>query len=180
MQRSDKRVVWGTTLGVGVTLFAIGFVLSAPADEAVSWKPAAEGFLAVATPCCTQVSLWGALDEVTDDGQRARAALAEEAARWLNEWPYRSRDERDAPREWLLRAAMENSEVRCVDVPAGREVVPRGDDVTTLEEIRYAPGCTFIKWKVWSTKSEPKLPNERHTVWVDEDGLFHGRVDYWR
>ena len=23
-------------------------------------------------------------------------------------------------------------------------------------------------------------PNERHTVWVDQEGFFHGRVDYWQ
>jgi hypothetical protein len=39
---------------------------------------------------------------------------------------------------------------------------------------------TDAKWKVWSAETADERPNERHTVWADEDGFFHGRVDYWQ
>lgn len=167
------------TIVVGALLLAVGFALSRRADKATSWNPAVEGFLAVATPCCTTASLWDALDKVTADGQRARPASVAEAAQWLNDWPYRGRDEHGTPGEEQLGVAAQSSEVRCVGAPTGPEVPREGDDEETLEAIRYRRECTYAKWKVWSGETAEEHLNERHTVWVDEDGFLRGRVDYW-
>ena len=56
-------------------------------DDVTSWKPTAEGFLAVETPCCTSASLWESLDDVRSEGQRARPATAQEVAEWLDQSP---------------------------------------------------------------------------------------------
>ena len=168
------------TIIVAALLLAAGFALSRRDDEAKSWTPAAEGFLAVATPCCTTASLWDALDALSDDGQRARAATAAEAADWLNEWPYRERDEHSMPDEGQLQPAAQNREVRCVGEPSGPEIRPDGDDEETLKGVHFRRECTYTKWKVWAGETAEKRPNERHTVWVDDGGFFHGRVDYWR
>lgn len=103
-----------------------------------------------------------------------------EAADWLNEWPYRRRDEHAIPEQEQPRTPARNSEVRCVGEPSGPEIRSDGDDEETLRGIHFRRECTFVKWKVWAEASPGKRPNERHTVWVDEDGFFHGRVDYWR
>jgi hypothetical protein len=180
MQLTKKRVAWAITIVVVALLLAVGFALSRPADTAESWKPAPEGFLAVATPCCTEASLWDELDTVTADGQRARPASAAEAAQWLNDWPYRSRDEHHTGDQEQLRWAAQSSEVRCVGAPSGPEVRPEGDDEETLNAVHFRRECTYAKWKVWAAGTPENQPNERHTVWADEDGLFLGRVDYWK
>ena len=180
MQRTDKRKLLAIIVVVSGLLFAVGFALSRRADKKESWKPAAEGFVAVATPCCTEASLWDALDAVTPDGQRGRPASAAEAAQWLNDWPYRGPDEHGTPDEKPLRVAVQNSEVRCFGTPTGPEVPREGDDEETLKAIHYRRECRYIKWKVWSGETAEEHLNERHTVWVDEDGFYHGRVDYWR
>jgi hypothetical protein len=179
-------MVLAITIAVVALLLAVGFALSRradtaeSADKAESWKPAIEGFLAVATPCCTKASLWDELDTVTADGQRARPASAAEAAQWLNDWPHRSRGEHDTLDEEQLRVALQNKEVRCVGAPSGPEVRPDGDDEETLNAVHFRRECTYAKWKVWTAGTPENQPNERHTVWADEDGLFRGRVDYWK
>ena len=181
MQLTKRRMALAITIVVVALLLAVGFALSRRADTAEpSWKPAIEGFLAVATPCCTEASLWDELDTVTADGQRARPASAAEAAQWLNDWPYRSRGEHDTLDEEQLRWAAQNEEVRCVGPPSGPEVRPEGDDEETLHAVHFRRECTYAKWKVWAAGTPENQPNERHTVWVDEDGLFRGRVDYWK
>jgi len=165
---------------LGGILLAAGFFLSRRADKAKSWDPEVEGFLAVATPCCTEASLWDALDAVIGDGQRARPASASEVEQWLNDWPYRAWDEHDSLHEGTLSVAAQSSEIRCVGAPTGPEIPATGPDAQTLGAIRYRRECTYAKWKIWSAKTAEELPNERHTVWVDEEGFYHGRVDYWR
>jgi len=149
-------------------------------DRPESWHPEVEGFLAVATPCCTRASLWEALDTITPDGQRARPASAAEAAQWLNEWPYRSRKDPGSSDDAQLGVALQSSEVRCTGAPAGAEIPRRDGDEETLEAIRHRRECVYAKWKVWSEETASERPNERHIVWADDDGFFHGRVDYWQ
>ena len=180
MQNTKRRVIWASIVTVAALLLAAGFALSRRDDKATSWTPAVEGFLAVATPCCTMASLWDALDALSDDGQRARPATAAEAAEWLNKWPYRDRGEHSTPDEGQLQPAAQNREVRCVGEPSGPEIHPDGDDEETLKGVLFRRECTYAKWKVWAGETAEKRPNERHTVWVDDGGFFHGRVDYWR
>lgn len=180
MKRTNRRILLASIVAVVGLLCAIVFVFTRPAQGAESWKPAAEGFLAVATPCCTEASLWEDLDTVTSDQQRARPATAAEAAEWLNEWPYRHRDESDTFQTEQLRVAARSSEVRCAGEPSGPELRPDGDDEETLRGVRFRRECKFVKWKAWTGDTAKKRPNERHTVWVDEEGRFLGRVDYWR
>jgi hypothetical protein len=180
MQRTNRRRVLTIALVAWALLVVALFAFSRRADTTKSWKPAVEGFLAVAKPCCTKASLWDALDTVTADGQRGLPASAAEAAQWLNEWPYRSRDEQDTPFEEQFSVAAQSSEVRCVGAPTGPEVPRQGDDEETLKAIRYRRECTYAKWKVWTAETAKEQLNERHTVWADEDGFFHGRVDYWK
>jgi hypothetical protein len=145
-----------------------------------TWEVEVEGFLAVATPCCYRASLWTSLDDVTPEGQRARAATTAEAAEWLNTWPYRSREEEASFVEPELTTAGQSTEVRCTGTPTGDSVPRPGDDLQILESLREQRKCTLVKWTVWSGETARQRPNERHTVWVDELDQFHGRVDYWR
>jgi len=177
-KRSLVALVAPVAIIVGV-VFALGGDLSNREDEAESWTQPDEGFLAVATPCCSRASLWDALDAVTHDDQRARPASAAEAAQWLNDWTYRSREEHQGADEGELSVAAQSSDVRCIGAPTGAEVPQDGDDEKTLQAIRHRRECTYGKWKAWSAETAKKRPNERHTVWVDDDGFFHGRVDYW-
>jgi len=80
MKTANKRVVVALAIIGGAVILAVGIALTKPDEKAESWTPAAEGFLAIATPCCTQASLWDALDAVTPDEQHARPASAAEAA----------------------------------------------------------------------------------------------------
>ncbi|MDH3202763.1 MAG: hypothetical protein OEM15_17890 [Myxococcales bacterium] len=162
----------------GALIFAV-VLISTQRDKSASWEAAVEGFLAIATPCCTRASLWDSLDTVTSDGQRARPASVAEAAQWLNEWPYRSREDHDGARE-EIPVALQSSEVRCTGPATEGEISRYGTDEETLERIRQRRECVYAKWKVWSEETADGTPNERHTVWVDEDGFFHGRVDYWQ
>ena len=164
----------------GALILAVGIALTKRDEKAASWNAAAEGFLAIATPCCTRASLWDALDTITPDGQRARPASTAEAARWINDWPYRSREDRDSPLVAQLNVALQSSEVRCSGPPTGAEIPRHGDDEETLEAIRHRRECVCAKWKVWSAETANNRLNERHTVWADDDGFFHGRVDYWQ
>jgi len=179
MKRTNGRVLFASIAAVAALLSAIVFIFTRPADGNESWKTATEGFLAVATPCCNNASLWEDLDTLTADQQRARPATAAEAAEWLNTWPYRERGQSDAPDVERLQFAGRSREVRCVGEPSGWEIIPDGDDEETLKGVHFRRECTFAKWNVWAGDTAKALPNERHTVWVDEDGFFHGRVDYW-
>ncbi|MBW2222932.1 MAG: hypothetical protein DRH23_12975 [Deltaproteobacteria bacterium] len=182
MKAAHKRLLVALVTVLAITggvVFAVRGTLFNRGDQTESWMPSVEGFLAVATPCCRRASLWDALDTVTQDHQRARAASAAEAAQWLNDWPYRSREEHDRADEFDLRVAAQSSEVRCTGAPTGPEVPRDGDDGKTLEAIRHRRECTYTKWKVWSGETAKKRRNERHTVWADDEDLFHGRVDYW-
>ena len=179
MQLTEKRRILVIVLAVVAGLCTIGLALTSPEDDTESWKTHAEGILAVPTPCCTEASLWESLDAVRDDEQRPRPANAEEAARWLNQWPYRSRDDANSPTE-SPGIGVRNREVRCFGPPTGPEVPLTGDDAYTLEAIRSRHECMFIKWQVWNADTPKDRFNERHTVQVDPDGFFHGRVDYWQ
>jgi hypothetical protein len=175
--------MWVLILAVGGILFAVGFVLSKRAGQGPeSWAPQVEGFLAVPTPCCAEASLWDSLDEESPDGQQPRPATAQEAAAWLDAWPYRPRDERDTATgaEEPLEIAAQSSEVRCVGPATGPDIPAHLPDEQILGAIRNRRECSYAKWKVWSGSTAEERPNERHTVWVDEVGFFHGRVDYWR
>ena len=183
MKAAHKRSLVALVAVVAIiagAAFAIGGALPNRDGKAESWTQPVEGFLAVATPCCSRASLWDALDVVTPDKQRARPASAAEAARWLNDWPYRSREEHDNADDEALNVAAQSGEVRCLGKPSGPEVPQKGDDAETLSAVHFRRECTFAKWKVWDKQSAGGRMNERHTVWVDEHGLFHGRVDYWK
>jgi hypothetical protein len=184
MKAAHKRSLAALAALVAIVagvVFALSGALSNPGDQAESWTQSVEGFLAVATPCCSRASLWDVLDAVSHDEQRARPASAVEAAQWLNDWPYRSREEHgraDADEDELSIAA-QSAEVRCVGAPTGVEIPQDGDDEKALEALRHRSECTYGKWKAWSGETAKKRPNERHAIRADDDGLFHGRVDYW-
>jgi hypothetical protein len=180
MKTPNRRMLVALAVVAGTLILVGGLALILRGEKAESWKAVAEGFLAVATPCCTEASLWDALDITTPDGQRARPASASEAARWLNQWPYRNEREDDRSEEAQLSVSLQNSEVRCVGPATGGKIPQRGRDEETLETIRHRRECVYAKWKVWSGETAEERENERHTVWADEDGAFHGRVDYWR
>ena len=180
MSTVTKRMIVALAAIGAALILAVGIAWIMRGEKAASWNAAHEGFLAIATPCCTQASLWDALDTMTPDGQRARPASAAEAAQWLNDWPYRSRDDHDGPKEAQLSVAIQNREIRCVGRPTGGEIPRSGDDEETLKAIRHRRECVYAKWKVWSTETANERLNERHTVWADDDGFFHGRVDYWQ
>ena len=181
MKTANKRIVMVLAIiGGGALILAVAIALTKPDERAEAWNAEAEGFLAVATPCCTRASLWEALDTITPDDQRARPASAAEAAQWLNDWPYRSREDFDSPDQARLHVAAQNSEVRCTGPPTGGEIPQRGQDEETLDAIGQRRECVYAKWKVWSAETADERPNERHSVWADEDGFFHGRVDYWQ
>ncbi|MBW1876689.1 MAG: hypothetical protein JRE45_11535 [Deltaproteobacteria bacterium] len=180
MTRPKKHIAVMLTIIGGALVLALVIAMTNRDEKPASWTAAAEGFLAVATPCCTEASLWDTVDRVTPDGQRARPASAAEAAQWLNDWPYRSREDLDSPDDEPLTEALRSSEVRCIGSPTGGEIPQRGDDEETLKATRHRRECGYAKWKVWSGETADRHLNERHTVWADEDGLFHGRVDYWQ
>ena len=75
---------------------------------------------------------------------------------------------------------MQGNQIRCVGAFVGSDVPRRGDDEETLDALRDRPGCAYVKWKVWTQGEAKARPNERHAVWVDDNGFFRGRVDYWR
>lgn len=173
-----RRGVWFGVGALALVAVAVVWALNR-GPSAETWQPEAEGFLAVATPCCEEASLWRDLDSETDDGQRARPATAADAAAWLNTWPYRDRGEEDTQADAPLQVAVRSNEVRCVGPPSGAEVPRDGDDVATVEALRDRTECSYARWQVWADETAAERPNERHTVWADEDGAFHGRVDYW-
>lgn len=178
-----RKPLFGVAASTAVAvLLGVGWWLSSPLREpaAPSWKAEAEGFLAVPTPCCMDAALWSTLDTMTADGQRPRPATAAEAARWLSTWPWRSREDSDPSNGAELFVAARSREVRCIGAPSGPEVPQEGNDEETLMALHGRRECTYAKWQVWTGRTAQKRPNERHTVWVDEEGLFHGRVDYWR
>lgn len=181
MNKTNKRLVVALAIVGGALVVALGIAMTRPEKKkAASWGEEAEGFLAVATPCCSSASLWDSLGEVTSDGQRARPASTSDAARWLDDWPYRSREDRDSSEVPQLKVAAQSSEVRCIGRSTGGEVPQSGDDEETLEALRQRRECKYTKWKAWSGETAAERMNERHTVWVGENGFFHGRVDYWR
>ncbi|MGB5694828.1 MAG: hypothetical protein WBM46_04175 [Polyangiales bacterium] len=179
MKTPSKRIVVALVAIGAAVIAAVVLIPRKGGDDAASWKASVEGYLAIATPCCTQASLWDSLDEVTD-GQRARPVSIAEAARWLNAWPYRDRKRQDGPDDAPPAVALQSSEVRCTGPATGGEISRYGTDEDTLGAIRKRRECVYAKWKVWSEEAVGEIPNERHTVWVDEDGFFHGRVDYWK
>ncbi len=180
MGTANKRIFVALAAIGAVLILAVGIVLTMRGEKAESWNPAAEGYLAIATPCCTRASLWDALDTITPDDQRARPASAAEAAQWLNDWPYRSREDHDGSQEAQLDVSLQSTEVRCVGPPTGGRIPRHDGDEVTLEAIRHRRECVYAKWKVWSAETADERLNERHTVWADDDGFFHGRVDYWQ
>ena len=187
MSRERKAAYWVVAilvLGMAVGLFFLmNSEKEAPQSDppAETWEAKTEGFLAVATPCCTRASLWEDLDATTPDGQKARPATAVEVIEWLNAWPYRTRQQLDESEETeVLTVAAQSTEVRCTGKPTGDKVPQRGNELETLDAIGKRRECTYAKWKVWSGETAARRPNERHTVWVDEAGFFRGRVDYWR
>ena len=143
----------------------------------MSWESVAEGYVVVPTPCCTEAALSNEVNSITDEGQRMRPASAVEAAAWLNAWPYGDLAT-EVTKE--LQVAAKNREVRCVGEPTGPEIIAKGNDVETLGALQWRQECTYAKWRVWSPETAEERPNERHKVWADEDGFFHGRVDYWK
>lgn len=163
-------------------LVALATVLVQRASREEAWSTEVEGFLAVPTPCCSEATIWKDLDRISEDGQQARPATPAEAARWLNTWPYREREavDEDGEPEQPLLIAVQNTEVRCVGKPTGAEVPQHGDDAETVRALRRRQECVFTKWKIWSEENTEPPSDERHTVWADEEGRFHGRVDYWR
>jgi hypothetical protein len=175
-------------IGVGIALFvrarsapdtsgaAAANAADTPEGNQSPWTAEHEGFLAVATPCCSEASLWDSLDEKSSDGQRARPASAAEAADWLNSWPYLTREEREGSPERDLRVAMQGNEVRCYGGERFGSKPPRDEDV--LNSLQDRTNCEYSKWKAWSPDTgQGRLP-ERHTVRADEDGHFHGQVKY--
>lgn len=187
MSTLDKRMavalgLIGTFLVVAVcwNLLARGGSLGTTTNlaSAGSWRQVTEGFLAVATPCCERASVWGALETVTPDGQRARAASLEEAAEWLDEWPYRSRDA-EGSHDATPEVAALGSEVRCYGTRANGEVLNNDNDEKVLRALRLKRNCVYTKWKAWDEPTADGSERERHWVGVDGDGLFRGRVEYW-
>lgn len=180
MKTTNKRIALALALVTVVLLLVAGIRTTKRGEnKAPSWSAAGEGFLAIATPCCSSASLWDSLEEVTDDGQRARAATVAEAVRWLDTWPYRSRDDRDVPVEQQFRPAAQSSEVRCKGASTGGAIPQRGNDEETLQAVRKRRECVYTKWRAWTSDTPAERLNERHTVWADENGFLHGRVDYW-
>lgn len=180
MTPANRRLlIWLAALTFALAAIVWAAKRMRPPDKE-TWYAAVEGFLAVAEPCCVRASLWESLDEVTSDGQRARPATAAEAAEWLNTWPYRNREDDPTFEEPALVLAGQSTEVRCTGKPTGDPVPRRGDDVESLEAIRARSECSFAKWKIWAGETATERPHERHTVWVDEQKRFRGRVDYWR
>lgn len=180
MRQETRRKAILLAVIAAALIVALVIVLRGRRENKQSWEPVVEGFLAVATPCCYRASLWGSLEDVAADGQRARAATAAEAADWLNTWPYRSREADSVFDEEELSLAAQSNEVRCIGPQTDERVPRRGDDVETLEALRKRRECSFAKWKIWSGETAKQRPHERHTVWVDEQDRFRGRVDYWQ
>ena len=176
MEPTHKRILTITTITAGCAVIVVGFGLSRQPDDAETWEPVAEGFLAVATPCCSDADLWDELDSTNEDGQRARPASATEAAKWLNTWNHAS----DTTTARELDVAAQNTEVRCIGKPTGEPIVPNGNDIETINAIRRRPECMYSKWKVWTSETAERRPNERRVVSVDDEGFFHGRIDHWR
>ena len=174
-----RRAAWIAAIAVALIAAAV-IVTRMRSGKKDTWYSDTEGFLAVATPCCTRASLWSSLEEETADGQSARPATAVEAAEWLNTWPYRSSEDDATFEEPTLILAGQSTEVRCTGAPTGDPVPRQGDDVESLQAIRARRECSFAKWKIWAGETAKERPHERHTVWVDEQDRFHGRVDYWR
>lgn len=177
--QNTRRMIIAVTLVVMVGAAVAAFVWRG-STRGERWRAEFEGLLAVPSPCCTEATLWDSIDQVTNDGQRPKPATAAEAALWLNTWPYRERGEEANPDEPPLAIGIRNSEVRCVGTPTGPDVPRTGDDAYTLEAVRMRRECVFTKWRVWAPETAEWRRNERHTVWAEEDGLFRGRVDYWR
>lgn len=175
MKRTDRRLLVAALAITAGALLVVGLAWPGSNDGPKSWKPIAEGYLAVATPCCTEAALWDELGSITDEGQRLRPASAAEAAAWLDAWP-----SGDLETGIATEIAAQSTEVRCVGEPTGPEVTYNGNDVGTLEAIRQRPECLYAKWKVWTAETAEERPNERHKVWAGEDGLFRGRVEYWK
>lgn len=180
MTMANKRAMIVAVIVIIVAGAAAAFLLLGRGTEDERWRTEVEGLLAVPSPCCTDATLWDSIDQVTEDGQRPKPATAAEAALWLNTWPYRARGEEADPDEPPLAIGIKNSEVRCIGTPTGPEVPRTGDDAYTLEAIRMRRECVYTKWRVWAPETAEWRMNERHTVWAEEDGLFRGRVDYWR
>jgi len=172
-----KGILIAATAIVATALVAIGIaIMSKP--EPPSWRPEAQGPLGIVS---SNGSLGDRVDIVPENGAQLQPATAAEAAEWLNRWPYRSRAGRRPPAdEERLSVGAQSAEVRCSGPPVEPSIVPDGDDAGTLAAIRRRQECEYAKWKVWSGETAESRPNERHTVWADEAGRFHGRVDYWR
>lgn len=102
------------------------------------------------------------------------------SSRVAQQWPSRGRDKHGARGEGSLGLAVQRSEIKCTGEASGPEIRPDGDDTETMNAIHFRRECTFAKWKAWSAEAANAVLNERHTIWVDQEGFFHGRVDYWQ
>jgi len=159
---------------IGVVSIGVWGIQSASQTRATeSWTRTQEGLLAVAPSS-------GSIASLRNDLSKARPATAAEAVTWINTWPVRTPDQGESLEETELDVAARSREVRCTGTPTGDTVPQRGDEEETIQAIQKRRECTYAKWMVWSGNTADERPNERHTVWVDEHGRFHGRVDYWR
>ena len=171
-------------VGIAATLVVVSAVAAIALGVALrrqkqppSWRPEAEGLLAIVS---TDPALWDRIGVVPEDARQVQPATATEAAEWLNSWPYRAQGEHPARNEDPLLVSAQNAEIRCSGPPEEPSIVPEGDDRGTLTAIQQRRACKYVKWKVWAGETAKLRQNERHTVWVDEAGRFRGRVDYWR
>ena len=180
MSTATKSVLIAIGIAGAASLGAWALLSGSDDQGPEEWKAAHEGFLVVAAPDGVSVELQGDLAAENSNGRSARPATAAEALIWMDAWPYRAPGASESPVVEGLHLAARSREVRCTGAPTGEPVPQRGNEEETLEALRARLECTYAKWMVWSGETAHTHPNERHTVWADERGRFHGRVDYWR
>lgn len=178
MSTASKSVLIAIGIVGAASLGAWALKSGSDDQAAETWRMAHEGFLTFSAP--NGVELRGDLAAGGADGHSVRPATAAETLTWMDAWPYRAPGAWESPDAGGLHLAAKSREVRCTGAPTGEPVPQRGDEEETLEALRTRLECTYAKWMVWSGETATAHPNERHTVWADEDGRFHGRVDYWR
>lgn len=178
MNAAFKSVLIGIVIVGAISVAVWAFRSANREQEAETWRAEHEGYLAVEAP--GGVELRRDLNGTRPSGPGVRPATAAEALTWIDAWPYRVPGNAESPDQGELRVAAKSREVRCTGTPTGESVPQRGDEVETIEALRTRLECTYAKWMVWSGETATERPNERHTVWADEDGRFRGRVDYWR
>lgn len=180
MRTGSKRALIAIGIVGAISIGIWGVQSTRHKEEPATWRGEQEGFLAVAAADGARVGLWSDLGTTKANGQGARPATAAEAVTWIDTWPYQSPKDDESADERELHVAARSREVRCTGAPTGESVPQRGDEEETLEALRGRLECTYAKWMIWSGETAKERLNERHTVWADELGRFHGRVDYWR